>query len=164
MNILIIFDMEGCVGVSPFMPERERLILMQKEVCIVLNYLIENYNQNSYAVLDFHNFGLNLLKIEDNYPNVKFIHHIWNYNFTAEYDFAMIFGMHVASQIKGNFAHTFRGEIKQIYFDKQPIGETEILIDWLHKQNIPTLLINGDKDYCSSIELFPEIKRSSAFA
>lgn len=149
-KIIIIIDMEGCIGVLQNTSERDGVQLMIKELKSLLDIFTLN-DKLDISVLDFHNTGCNFNLLHSDYPNVKFIEQIWNYDLNEEYDVAMLIGFHGKASTNCIKNHSFRPEIKKIILGENEVGETRLIENLLAKNGVSVVFASGSEHIKSEL-------------
>lgn len=147
-RLLIIIDVEGCVGV--YEDTVNAVQLMQNE----LEYILQKFSLvYDITVVDLHSGGENI-KIHEKYKQVDFVDRIWQIDFNIKYDKAILLGLHSKQASNGILSHTFRPEFLKMMVGEYVIGEIGILINWLSFYNIPVVFITGDSSIADEAEFF----------
>lgn len=149
-KILILSDMEGCIGIYPDHDPKSFPALMCREVSILFDTLLEPGCFELYYC-DCHNDGLMTRPLEDKYQDIKFLQNFWNIDFNPRFNYAFMTGFH-AKNGPGISAHSFRNEFECIYINGTEIGEVGLFINWLAYHNITTLFVSGDDVMCREID------------
>lgn len=154
-KVLLIMDMEGCIGVYDMEDRINSRKLMIDETDILLNHLVHICGF-SVTVVDSHDSGHNVDELVEKYPNVSFAAHIWNVKNIETFDFALLSGFHSRSGVSGWFAHTLRPEIDSVLLAGKIVGEIELMTNFLAFYGVKVCFVAGDE---SAKE---EVKRSKA--
>lgn len=149
MKLLVLIDQEGCSNVTPSLTTPDRVSLMLLELKNFLKTVPSEYN---VTVLDCHNNGLSILPLKAQFPNIKFISQIWNFNINEKYDIAVLIGFHAAEGVASPFAHTFRKEISNVFLGNKKVGEVTLIVNWLSSMNIHVILIHGEKELKKEVD------------
>lgn len=142
MNALIVADLEGISGVQSLDEIENCRRLFSDEI----NVYIECLNQkgiNKIIVCDAHSNG-DYLSEGVLVGQVELVSKVTNVSFDQKYDFAIMAGFHGKSRSDGLYPHTLRQDIKNIWLDKNAIGEVELYCRWLGSKGIPVILVTGD--------------------
>lgn len=142
-KVLILFDLEGCIGIDNLQNLHADYYLYCKECDLVLSTLTELYPDWDFSVCDCHGSGTILISLSYVFPNVHFFCMPWNIDFSVNYDYGMLFGFHGHSQTRDPMAHSFRPEIASVYIKNNVIGELGIFLNLFAYYNIPCIFING---------------------
>jgi D-aminopeptidase len=150
-KVLIIADMEGCIGVYDMSNYNASKELMVKEVDNVINYFL-NKKHFEISFVDEHDSGYNVWKLRNTYPNVEFYQHLWNLKDVETIDFAVLIGYHGKNGANGRFCHTLRPEISVLKLGKKEIGEIEFITNFLAFYGVPVFCVTGDEGAREEVE------------
>lgn len=142
-KILVLADMEGCLGITDmrqYAACREKMI---EEVERTI-HAIENCEKADITVADCHNDGKNIVQhfLEKGYVCHE---HIWSIKDIEQYDCAMLIGFHPKKGEEGFCPHTIRPDVDDLYLGEKSIGEVELLINWLAGYGVPVIFVSGDE-------------------
>ena len=159
-RILLVVDMEGCIGINSLSDKMYCKQCVEKEVDYVVK-CINDLQKSEIHILDCHNDGTTL----DEYcskNNIPHIAHVWSLDGENEYDMAMLIGFHSKNGMKGILSHTIRPEIDKMYLGNTDIGELRLVENILAYYRIPIVYISGDKTVKDELEpsnyVFCEVK------
>lgn len=141
-NLLIIADMEGCIGVNDLINYDECIKCMENEITVILDTLRQEGDFN-IILLDCHNDG-RALKTFAEKNNIEFIQHLWNLKNTYRFKRAIMVGFHAKKGSVGILSHTLRPEIDKLLLGDREIGEVELVVNYLSYFNINIIYISGD--------------------
>lgn len=142
-KVLILFDLEGCIGIDSLQNLYADYYLYCKECDLVLSTLSQIYPDWELTVCDCHGNGMVLPSLTYAFPHVHFLAMPWNIDFTANYDYGILFGFHGHRYTKDPLAHSFRPEILSVYIGDKLVGEVGIFLNILSYYSIPCIYING---------------------
>ncbi len=152
-KILIIADMEGCIGLYDLKDYFLGCSLMREEITRVLTYL-NTIGKYDITVVDSHDNGENVGELGKKYSNVQFVSHLWNMKDVGQYDYAILIGFHGMCGVDGIMAHTLRPEISALYVGDYQCGEVTLLIDWLAYYEVKTIFVSGDLSVQDEIQKY----------
>lgn len=150
-KVLIISDLEGIIGIENLYDDSTNELLLYKQASIAFDFYKTIMDADIYFCY-CHNAGISPEIIRENYPKVTLIEHLWNIDFSVQYDFAILLGFHDKSGGIGLFPHSFRVEISKIILFQEVVGEIEIIIEFLRLNKVPTILVSADKDTIDTID------------
>lgn len=142
-KVLILFDLEGCIGIDNLQNLYADFYLYCKECDLVLNTLSQIYSDWELTVCDCHGNGMILPSLTYAFPHIHFLSMPWSIDFTANYDYGILFGFHGHRLTKDPLAHSFRPEILSVHIGDKLAGEVSIFLNILAYHNIPCIYING---------------------
>ena len=142
-NVLILFDLEGCIGIDNLQNLYADYYLYCKECDLVLSTLSQTYPDWELTVCDCHANGMVLPSLTYAFPHAHFLAMPWNIDFTKKYDYGILFGFHGHRNTKDPLAHTFRPEILSVHIGDKLVGEVGIFLNILAYHNVPCIYING---------------------
>lgn len=140
-NLLIIADMEGCIGVNDLINYDECIKCMENEITVILDTLRQEGDFN-IILLDCHNDG-RALKTFAEKNNIEFIQHLWNLKNTYRFKRAIMVGF-MQKRVCWYFTITLRPGIDKLLLGDREIGEVELVINYLSYFNINIIYISGD--------------------
>lgn len=144
-KIIILCDLEGCIGIDMLQNIDADAYMYCKECDIVLTTLSSLFPQYKLYVCDCHNNGQILPRLSYAFPQVIFYSQPWNIDFSQNFDYGMFIGFHGHNHTADPLAHSFRPEITEVYLGDNMVGELRIFSNVLAKYNIPTVFFNGSK-------------------
>lgn len=148
-RILIMSDMEGCIGIYPDQDHPSASDLMCREVSLLIDTL-KKFECFHLYYCDCHNNGLITKPLEKKYQDVNFLPNFWDIDFDLKFNYAFMTGFHAKSGT-GILAHSFRNEFKCISIDGIEIGEVGLFINWLAYHNVTTVFLSGDDIMCQEV-------------
>lgn len=143
-KVLVIADLEGCIGVYDLQDNRDCCEKMEREVSLIITCLLKQ-KVDYITVADSHNNGNSIKQLKKKYPSVNVISHFWNVDNIELYDYAILIGFHAMEGRPGILSHTLRPEVKELYIGKILCGEVSLIINWLAYYHIKTIFISGDR-------------------
>ena len=145
VNILILFDQEGCIGVSCNNTDEQNNHFYKEQCQKTIDWINRTYSESHIFICDLHCNGTILSNSLANYAsNITFFKMPWNIDFSFKYDFALILGFHGHSQTSDPLGHTFRVEITKATHDHNIIGEISIFIKFLEENGVFPTFISGN--------------------
>ena len=114
-KVLVIADLEGCIGVYDLQDNRDCCEKMEREVSLIITCLLKQ-KVDYITVADSHNNGNSIKQLKKKYPSVNVISHLWNVD-----------------------------NIEELYIGKILCGEVSLIINWLAYYHIKTIFISGDR-------------------
>ncbi|MDD3970817.1 MAG: M55 family metallopeptidase [Clostridia bacterium] len=141
MNVLIVTDLEGVIGIDNiFLPSSELLLFKELEVIIEC---LESKNVQNISICYSHDGGR--LKGSDylKLRGYRTFYGLDNIVFD-NYDYAIMSGFHAKKNSGGVFDHTLRHDIDKIIYDGEDIGEIQLFAYWLETKNVPVRLVIGE--------------------
>lgn len=150
-KVLIIADMEGCIGIYNLENSEYCRSMMEREVSLVIEYLLKQ-KECKIAVADSHNNGNTLCRLRDKYPDIETLSFFWNVKDIETYDYAVLTGFHARRGIDGILSHTLRPEIKELRIGNVICGEVSFIVNWLAYYSVKTILISGNRELNSEVK------------
>ena len=148
MNVLIIADIEGIVGVVNMNDIEQNNNLMTKEVLSVC-LALKRCGVDNIDVCDAHNEGKNIDRSPFTDIDVNVISQVWNVDLSVKYDAALLVGYHGMNGSDSVFAHTLKDDVEKVKTNSSPIGEVGIFMSWLNESRIPVIFVSGDEQATS---------------
>lgn len=143
-NLLIIADMEGCIGINDLSDYNYCVKCMETEITVILDTLRQEGDFN-IVLLDCHNDGTSLKNFAEK-NNIEFVQQLWGINDILRFKRAIMVGFHAKKGASGILSHTLRPEIDKLLLGKREIGEVEFVINYLSYFNINVIYISGDSN------------------
>ena len=113
-QILVLFDQEGCIGVTANNTSIINSALYLKQCMATIRFLKTFYHNPSICICDCHCDGQTLPRLSGLFTDIVFTSMPWNIDFSTAYSFALLIGFHGMQGTNDPLAHTFRPEIKQL--------------------------------------------------
>lgn len=142
-RILLVVDMEGCIGINSLFDKIYCKHCVEEEVDYIIK-CINDLRKSEIHILDCHNDGTTLDEycLKNNIPHIA---HVWSLDGENEYDMAMLIGFHSKNGMNGILSHTIRPEIDKMYLGDTDIGELRLVENILAYYRIPIVYVSGDK-------------------
>lgn len=151
-KVLVIVDMEGCIGIYDLKNEDYCRDRMEKETSCIIEYLSKQKNCE-ITVADSHQDGNTISRLKEYYPHVKILSFFWNVKDVESYNYALLIGFHAMQGMDGILSHTLRPEIKEMYMGESLCGEVSLIINWLAYYGVKTIFISGDRELKNEIRM-----------
>lgn len=143
MNILVLSDLEGTIGVVNGISNEEAAQLRIKEIEALLEVLLKEGYKHIY-LCDCHGSGKNLDGHFKSVENLYIIQNYWNIDFSLKYEFALLIGFHAKAGENG-LAHSFLIDFKSVVMDEKEVGEIEVFSNLLYAHGIKVIFISADE-------------------
>ena len=151
-KILLLFDLEGVIGVLNLANMEENRKLAYRELSLVINYL-KDAKFHNITVCNIHDNGNCLSSDVLKSMGVDLIKGIQNLPFHIEsFKFAIMLGFHGKRNSGGRFDHTFRTDILKMYYGRKSIGEVGAYYMWLMSKGVMVSMISGEGNFKDEIE------------
>lgn len=137
-KVLVVSDLEGISTISS-LSDSTNYIQYAEEINIVSNK-VRNQGYEVY-ICDVHNGGT-LLK-EQTILATKIYYGLQNIDFKIDYDYAILLGFHGRAGDSGIWVHSFKEEIKNVYLERDVVGEVGVICTWLNNKGIQVVQIIG---------------------
>ncbi len=142
-KILLIADMEGCLGVYDMQNYEQCKIAMENEIDHVIK-TIKDSCDCEITILDCHNDGCSLIDYASK-NKINYLQHVWSLkNSASQFNCAFMIGFHPKNASKGYFPHTIRADIVNLFLGEKNIGEIGLVQNCLAFYGIPVIYISGD--------------------
>lgn len=142
-RILILADMEGCNGVNSLVNYKDCRDKMVADVDAVVTAICSITDKYHLSIVDCHNTGGTLCEYAESH-NIPFYRQVWSIADASVFNLAVMIGFHPAKGNKGRLPHTIRPDIERLLLGASPIGEANLLINWLAYYGINVILVTGD--------------------
>ena len=149
MNILILTDLEGSIGLQKGMPYCCMKSYWKKTISAAIEAIKGNNNITNIDICNIHNNGNETEELKRDIQQDSIVFHkgiTGLFNACKKCDVAMMVGVHGKSNSGGMFPHSFRTDIKNIFwgYNGKAVGEVFLFLHFFQLRRIPVVFVSGE--------------------